>query len=272
MVRTDNVRGEGIPPAAFELLDTAPADPEPGLLGLWTPVPLEPAEAAFFEAFTAVEETAPVWRADYPSDPERARTHLEQAQRSLDAAESALAATPSRLDAFVMQRRTGLAFAPPAPAEEDLTVLLGLSRAAAPELPGVPGEPPGEKWERAFQSFRGFAARLQQIAAHYAWVETRVGGRLVGQTGVAWTGDMHTVFLDPLDPDQVRLHQRTLDLALASRKTLVRMAVLTVASAVKLSVLLVTPGGIALALPAVLRFINQIRKELASQGVDPTGT
>jgi hypothetical protein len=268
MVWTDDVRGEGIPPPAFELLDTAPAGPEQDVLGLWTPVPLLPTEAISLEAPASAEEIAPVWRANYPADPELVRTYLEQAQRSLEAAEAALAATAGRLDAFVMQQRAGLEFALPAPgtqpalAEDELSVLLGLSQAAAPESIQGLAEQLSEKWDGALQSFQAFAARLQQVIGHYAWVETRVDGRLVGQTGVSWIGDVNTIFLDRLEPDQVQLHERTLDLTLASRKTLLRMSVLAIASAAKLSVLLATPGGIALALPAVLRFINQIRKEL----------
>jgi hypothetical protein len=46
---------------------------------------------------------------------------------------------------------------------------------------------------------------------------------------------------------------------------MLRTSSLAIASAVKLSVLLATPGGIVLALPVVLRFIRLLRKELKNE-------
>jgi len=60
----------------------------------------------------------------------------------------------------------------------------------------------------------------------------------------------------------VKLHEHTLQLALASRQMLLRTSAMILANATKLSALIATPGGIVLAIPAVLRFINEVRKQL----------
>jgi hypothetical protein len=95
--------------------------------------------------------------------------------------------------------------------------------------------------------------------------------RLVGRTAVSWTGDVDTRVLEKLEADRVRLHHQTLELALASRRTMLRTSSLVIASAVKLSVLLATPGGVVLALPVVLRFIRLLRKELKSSTKNEKG-
>ena len=110
-------------------------------------------------------------------------------------------------------------------------------------------------------------SRLLSIAccralAHYAAVETAVQGRLLGRTTVSWMGDMNTVWHAGLDPTSAVLHQRTLALALASRDTWMRMVVVVARGAIALSVLLTTPGGAILALPAAWKFVHQVLSEL----------
>ncbi len=259
---------EGMPRPVFELLDAAPADAGQDLLGLWTSVPAPPLEAVAFDTLDQPAETAQIWRADYPADPDQASAVLEDAQRTLAAAERALDEVPARLDLYLMRERLGVSYELPAPeaqpaqAEDDLSLLLAEMRGA---VPAVSFEAEGRftgRWDEAFQVFQSLSERLKQMAAHYAWVETRVDGRLIGQTAVGWTGDVDTIFQSALDPDQMRLHEQTLQLALASRQTLLRTSTLILANAAKISALLATPGGIVLAIPAVLRFINQVRLEL----------
>jgi hypothetical protein len=238
------------------------------LLGLWTTVPVPRLEAVTFDTGDAPTEPAPVWRADYPADPGQAAGALEDARRGLAAAEMALDEVPARLDLYLVQERIGVSYALPAPgaqagqAEDDLSLMLAEMRGT---VPVVSFEAEGEfagRWEEAFEFFQSFSERLKQLAAHYTWVETRVEGRLVGQTAVSWTGDVDTILVDSLDPELMRLHEQTVQLALASRQMLLRTSAMILANATKISALIATPGGIALAIPAVLRFINQVRKEL----------
>jgi hypothetical protein len=68
------------------------------------------------------------------------------------------------------------------------------------------------------------------------------------------------------------LHQRTLNLTLETRALMLRSLILVASGAGKLSVLMTTPGGALLALPAVWKFVNQVRAEWekfgALQGAD----
>jgi hypothetical protein len=264
--------GEGLPRPVFQLCDAAPDGPEREVLGLWTSVPVSLPEAVAFDApATEMSEMQPVWRADYPSDPELIEEHLDDARKALEAADAAVVLAPARLDAFVAQGQAGVAYAVPGPdarpaqPEDELTLLLGEIRGDGLMVSYDPSDPHAGRWDQAFQSFQEFTDRLKQMVGHLARVETCVEGRLVGRTVVSWTGDVDTMVLDWLDADRVRLHQQTLDLALASRRTMLRTSSLVITSAVKLSVLLATPGGIALALPVVLRFISLLRKELKSR-------
>jgi hypothetical protein len=260
--------GDGSRRPVFELCDAAPAGPESDVLGLWTPVPLPDIGTMAFDAPDGVTDAVPVWRANYPADPDLLAADLDEAWKQLEAAEAALAAAPARLDAFVQQGQSGTAYALPAEGtpqglpEQDLDLLLGEIRGVAPVTSYALDDSSAGRLDLALEAFQAFADRFQQVVAHFAWVETRVEGRLVGRTTVTWTGDVDTLLADWLDPDQMQLHQQTLSLALASRRTVLRTSSLVIANAVKLSALLATPGGIALAIPVVLRFINQLRKEL----------
>jgi hypothetical protein len=263
--------GDGLSRPVFQLYDAAQDGPDQEVLDLWTPIPGPSLEAMAFDAPAgASAETEPIWRADYPSEPERIENHLNEARKALDAADVAVSLAPARLDAFVAQGPAGMAFAvpgldaPSAEPEGELSLLLGEIRGDGLMVSFDPDDPLSGKLDQAVQSFQAFTDRLNRMVGHLAWVETRVEGRLVGRTAVSWTGDVDTRVLEWLEADRVRLHQQTLELALASRRTMLRTSSLVISSAVKLSVLLATPGGIVLALPAVLRFVRLLRKELKS--------
>jgi hypothetical protein len=259
---------EGSPRPVFELLEATPSGGDQDLLGLWTTVPVPQLEAVAFGTLDEETEAVPVWRADYPADPDQVAGVLEDARRSLAAAEMALEETPARLNRYLMQERVGVSYALPGPgiqpdrAEDDLSLMLAEMRGVVPAMSFEAEGGGASRWDEAFHFFQSFTERLKQMAAHYTWVETRVEGRLVGQTAVGWTGDVESILVDALDPDLVRLHEQTLQLALASRQMLLRTSAMILANATKISVLIATPGGIALAIPSVLRFINEVRKEL----------
>jgi hypothetical protein len=145
--------------------------------------------------------------------------------------------------------------------EDDLSLLLAELQGAVPMVSYGLAEQVGGRWKQAVEAFHAFAARLQQMVAGLAWVETTVAGQLVGQTTVTWTGDVRTVVPTRIKPAQAQLHQRTLHLALVSRWLVLRMSALTISSAAKLSLLAAAPGGVVLVIPAVLRFINEVRIE-----------
>jgi hypothetical protein len=268
--------------AIFELCDTVATGPEPDLLGLWTPVQMTsrdeaPAGATAFAVSSeeTVQMLPPLWRANYPAEPARTAEHLEQARAKLMAADAALAIAPPRLDSFVAGQRTGLAYSfstssnGSTRAEEELLLLLSeIQGSQVASHFGVDyglteiGQQASALWREAIEAFQAFSGRLGQMMAQFAWVETRVAGQLMGMTRVTWTGDADTFFEERLTPGQMRLHRSTLDAALTSRQTLLRTSTLVISGAIKLSVLLATPGGVVAAFPAMLRFINQVRREL----------
>ncbi len=255
-------------PTVFELAGAGLADTALDVLGVWTATPAAPAEAVAFDTTTAPAPDAPVWRANLPADPERAAAELAGGEGRLGASHEALTEAQVRLGAFVAARTAGPAFdtlsvpADGAAPEAELWLLLQEIEQGRPPSSFGLGDSLVGGWEQANQQFQAFIEQVSRLVAYYAWVETRQAGRIVGRTAVGWTGDVDTVWPAAAQPDQAELHRRTLALALASRDALVRMVALVTSGAVKLSVLLTTPGGAVLALPAAWKFINQVLAEL----------
>ncbi len=117
-------------------------------------------------------------------------------------------------------------------------------------------------WDKAVEQFQSFVALVVQTLTHYAWVETKIEDHLLVRTAVSWKGDFETAWQDQLDPERMALHQRTLNIALASRAVTLRTFAIVAAAAGKLSALMTAPGGAILALPAAWKYINEIRAEL----------
>jgi hypothetical protein len=242
------------------------------MLGLWATVSASGADMVTFEAMPLPMADAPIWRANFPADIRQAQAHLADGQARLFASQNALRVAAKRLQSLVDEGgATGLSFdiastgsALPPPEAELLVVLRQIQEGQAPVSFGL-GDRLAGGWEQATHSLAAVLEQLRQHVAYYAWVETRVQEQLVGQTTVSWTGDMDTVWRVGLSQAQVRLHQSTLGLALGSRDTLMRTFVMAAQLAIKLSALLMTPAGVILALPAVWKFINQVRAEFGQQ-------
>jgi len=251
---------------------------EPGFWE-WTMVPPldsaqdkpSPADGVAFDSMAPETAGAAVWRANLPADPNLAAKHLDSAEEDIDASQKALTAATDRINALVEEREgrsTGLAFdvsaaeTELAQPERELLTLLEEAQRGKPSMSFEAGAGISGGWAQATQQFQGFVDQLRRVVGHYAWVETHIQGQLLSRTTVGWTGDMRTAWQEGLDPAQMALHQRTLRLALASRETLIRTFVLAASGAAKLSLLLTTPGGAILALPAAWKFINQVQAEL----------
>ena len=166
------MESEGTPRPVFELFDAAaPSGADQDVLGLWTPVPVPQLEVVAFDTLDQAEE-APVWRADYPADPDQVAGALEEARRSLTAAEMALDEVPARLDLYLMQERVGVAYALPVPgtqpdrAEDDLSLMLAELRGTVPAVSFEAEGGYAGKWDEAFQFFQSFSERLRQMVAH----------------------------------------------------------------------------------------------------------
>ena len=241
--------GEARAAVTFELWDGAAAETGESVLGLWAPA-------------AELKDRTPVWRASYPADPDEAEAGLKKAHNKLAAAQAALAEAPARLETFAARQAAGLqpqsfglGAAAPEPESDLALLLLEMRQGQAPQGYAAAGESTG-RWDQAVEAVEGLIERLERSLSDYAWVETCVGGRLVAQTRISWLGDAATVVPASPDPKQMALHRQTLALALASRQSLLRTFTAALEAAVKLA----ASGGI-LALPAVWRFINQVRIE-----------
>jgi hypothetical protein len=281
---------DGSSAPVFEFFDAAPAGPRRDLLGLWTSVPLPGApeddggaaeDALAFDAPGGAsgpsrqvagqpaepDGVEPVWRATYPEDRHLAALRLREAQLSLKASGAALDDAPARLDAYAARGPAAVTYSfstlgtglrrP----EMELSLLLARTQESGQLMSyGVVDQVTG-KWKDALEVIQSFASRLQEMVAQFAWVETRVAEEPVGQTRVAWDGDLDTVLAGGIGARRIRLHQRTLDLALESRRTTLRMSTLVIVGAAKLVAMAAAPGGIAVAMPSVLRFVELLRIE-----------
>jgi hypothetical protein len=249
------------PSSIFELVDAALSRTTSDVLGLWVAVPLSVAETVAFDTASLTNPSPAVWRANFPADMGKAQTQLSEGELVLQISQKNLAITANRINEFVQSPMAGLsfeAFLARKPLNQPETELLLLLREIRDNKPVTftPGENFTSRLGRTAQQFQAFLNKLQQSVLYYTWIETRVQEQLLGRTTIAWTGELDTIWQADLDPEQVILHQRTLSLALSSRTTLLQSFVMATQFAAKLAVLLSTPGGSILALPAAWKFIN----------------
>ena len=118
------------------------------------------------------------------------------------------------------------------------------------------------KLEAVESQFKLAMERVWRMVSHFAYVETAVDGALTGRTMLGWSGNLNTLWEKNVDPDRMDLHQRNLQVAVASRHSLLRVVTVTVQSAVKISALITTPAGAVMALPVAWKFINQLLTEV----------
>lgn len=243
-------------PAIFELRDAAAAVATPDIFGLWVTAP------AAFDAAGA--DSAPLWRANLAADLRVAASQLAGGEALLDSSRLALASAAERLNALAGSRQGGQAFAAatlPQPERELLDLLndLGAGDVASFAL----GDRLAAGWEQAAGRFQKFVGQVRESIASRARVETRLQGQAqpFGRTVVGWLGDTETVWATNVDRAQTELHGRTVTLALRSRATLLKTFAIAARGAITLSLMLATPGGALLALPAAWRFINQVLAE-----------
>ena len=96
---------------------------------------------------------------------------------------------------------------------------------------------------------------MQQSLAYQAWVESRQSDVIIGRTAVNWHGDLKTLWGREAGREEIASHTRFLTIALNTRAVWMRISMIVAQSALKLAVLASTNP--LLALPAVLRYIQQ---------------
>ena len=243
--------------ASFSCLSServAPGD----LFGVWR---LEPAQRD--RSFAARDVPLPppglLWRIEFSSDTSRAQVDLEDAAKDLQLASQRMDTVLGRLAAYAHKGGAGRSFSVAGvvqgEAERELDALLR----KAGEGPGQSYALEGitDSWAEVVEEFRTFVAGVVRVATNYAWVETRIDGRLVVQTCMGWDGDVRSIGQSKLHPDEALLHYQALDLAIHSRDEVLRLFALATQGAVIVAAAVSSPVGPLLALPAAYRFIKQ---------------
>lgn len=224
-------------------------------------LPGEPAASDVLGLWDAApgDEPGPVWEVAVSG--EDALASLQQPARQLDAVTLALSAAERRLQRFVQTSRSPqFALAGPAltlpPAERRLAALVAPMRAQPIALAGLRTD-----LDEATRRATDFAHQVRRIAGQVALVRSSAARRPLGHTRVGWGGDVRTVWAAGLSPTDVAVHDRAVQLALATIRSWLRIITLASAGIVQLSLLFPSGVGAITALPAAWNFITDILAE-----------
>ena len=270
----------GNPPQTIsERVATSPTEAKPDVFALWTTTPAVSTEAISFGVGSAPADDAPdLFPIDLPADPATAKALLSRYEEQIASADRALDAATDRLNVFVHTQTAAPSFSVGAPAaalgkpERAMLALLGEIQTGQPAVSFGLGETIEAGVDKVAEQFQAFVDRLLRSVTHHAWVETRVQGQLVCRTTIGWTGDTDTIWQAGINPAQIELHRRTVNIAVASRNNNIRRFITAAQGAIKLSALLSTgPGGLVLAMPAAWKFVNQILAELGQPAPTKVG-
>lgn len=230
-----------------------------------------PESAVAFGASAPEDSPSATWHLDLPLDQQAASQVLEAYSYQAQASVQIIEDLPERIDNLVTRvqaaNASGVSFSTieqsDLPLEEAdlLDSLFEIDRMETQVSFGLEEKLPKD-WQAPYQQFQSTAARVLRSISHLAWVETSQAGRLIGRTSVGWAGDMETMYAIALLPQQLDLHRHSLEIALVARHALIRAFTATVATASRLSLLLATPGGALLSLPAVWKYVNQMLSEV----------
>ena len=206
------------------------------------------------------------WQADLPADSQGASEAVARAQARLDAFGTALDAAEARLKAFASPSRA---------LDRDqagaVVSAAGMDpgRSTMPEnatggIAGIDLTQAERDWPDAMEQYHSYLIALTQCVEYPVWAETRVRGEIQAQTAITWSGNMDTVYLEPLGAERAAQHSQTLDLALTSTQLLLRKLEIICRGAALLTEsasLSALPGGKILALPAAWRFVDSVLEE-----------
>jgi hypothetical protein len=240
----------------------------PQVLQFWDIPDIPSGQAVSFGLSPSQEKEMITWRMDLPGALSSANQILKQSEQQILISEQALENVSGRAETLATQiinRGTGnlsFEFTGESSAEAELFELLNQ---LSPNTGGVTfdiSERSTTNWQEAHKLFESSLGRLNRVFIQYAAVETKIQGSLIGNTIVSWSGNYQTSWQSGVDPGYIHLHQRSLKIAMASRRLFLSMFSVSVMSAARLSVLLSIPGGALLTLPAIWKFVTRIVSEI----------
>lgn len=239
-------------------------------LGPWTARP-----SSNFAIGSATPTIDPlVWRISVSGDPNDAQDEFDTGQFTLQALEARLALVPARLQSVLplgghpKSPSSSFGFGPgtvPLPeAEREILKTLAPARGSVSFSVGETATAQTES-----SRLEQMLARMLERLTRYTLIETRVDEHLVGSSRVALAGDFASSFSPDLSLAQAALHQRAVALALKSRDAWLRIALLTMGSAIKVAGTLSTPMGAVIALPAAWSFVRNVMAEIHALNAAP---
>jgi hypothetical protein len=197
------------------------------------------------------DSTAPLlWRVELPASPRVALSALECEATSSRRLEVHSASALPRLNALLATQRqaqdgalsfavqdgalasSGMASQPLAVPERELWAALNDAQVAPSLSFGMGAADSDEATQRGVVEL--LSAPLLQLS-RYAQIETRLGGRCIGCTRVGLTGDFTSVLAAERTAQEQALHQRSVALALQSRRAWIGSLLLTLQCALTLA-------------------------------------
>ncbi|NJN19615.1 MAG: hypothetical protein HC822_26930 [Oscillochloris sp.] len=241
--------------ARFEVIVATPNSPPPP--GPWQPSLATPAS---FSTRGDQLAGATIWRADLDADVAAAHAELAAAGDALRNQELALEQGLGRMQA-VLSGSASFSTAARTPERELQLLLYRSPQSAGASFSTSSASDSGADWKAAGERFQAFIAQIQDTIGNYAVVETRQQQRLIGRSSAGWSGDLRTLVISDLTPEQRELHLRTLGLALRSRAALLRTFAMITRGAAIVATAISSPAGPLLAMPAAWKFVDELLRE-----------
>lgn len=214
------------------------------------------------------EPDVPLYRLNLPADPAAAQDVFRSSAAAFEQVSAALESLPARFDNLSARKKAdGVSFEAAAPEpgpEGDLLSLLALAdrEGALVNAEGQASFGLNEVESSALgvarTQFETFLAQIEREMLHLAWVETQAANQLIARTIVAWSGSAQTVWNANLAPEQIALHQQSLQFATQTRLLHLRLFVTVTSGAAKLAGLMAAPGGAVLALPVAYQYVTSV--------------
>ena len=225
---------------------------EDELFGIWE---VPPVAATAFAAAGESEPVGPLFEARLPAQPDEAERLLSAREAALGLSLNDLAKAEERMNAL----STGVSFAEIGGPEADLqramnAIYFPLSFAA--------DEAAREDKRGLIEQWRAFVAQVHRMISHFTTVITEIDGIPIGHTAVGWTGDFDNYLDDDPGPKYLDLHQKNVQLSLATRTAVIRLVIVVSTGAVKLGTRMGIPGAQILLLPDAYKFVRDVLKEL----------
>ena len=242
-------------------------------LGQWE---TSPETASFSVGEENSPETAePVYRVSLPHDVDISHSALAENLASSASMKAALEQVPSQLNDLARRVRekqstaaSGVSFSladlQPEPGPEgELLAWLAITDSVALSGTGPAGVSFGllaeasEVLGRAKEKYESLLEQVNREALQFAWVEMRMADQLIARTRMGWSAS-HTIWTHAVAAEHMVLHRRTLKAVSLTRNLKLRLLLTVAVGAVKVAPLMLTPGGTALAVPAVYGYVKSI--------------